>query len=473
MVGIASFGTYLPAWRLERAAIAAVLGQRAGHGCRSVASYDEDSTTLGVEAARRALHTATVPGRLVFATTAPAYLDKTNATAIHAAVHLDADVPAFDMIGSVRSGLGALLAALDAAANGTPTLVVAADVRSGLPGSADESNGGDAAVALLCDADDVVAEFLGAGAVTAEFLDRWRMPAENESRVWEERFGESVYLPLAETALNNALKEAGVPLDDLDRLIVCGLHARAAGRLPKKLGVPATKVSDDLAAVAGNTGAAHPGLLLADAFEHAAPGQIVALVNLSDGADALVFRVTQQVERSTAAPTVRAQLEGRTLPVSYPDFLTWRGYLRREPPRRPEPSAPAAPPSYRSEAWKYGFSASRCLACGTRHLPPSRVCLSCHAVDKMEPEDLSGTTGTVATYTVDRLSYSLSPPVVVAAVDFDGGGRIECELTDVSPDEVAIGDRVEMTFRRLYTSEGVHNYFWKARPSSIGAGGGE
>ena len=28
----------------------------------------------------------------------------------------------------------------------------------------------------------------------------------------------------------------------------------------------------------------------------------------------------------------------------------------------------------------------------------------------------------------------------------------------------SIGDRVEMTFRRLFTADGVHNYFWKARP---------
>ncbi len=27
---------------------------------------------------------------------------------------------------------------------------------------------------------------------------------------------------------------------------------------------------------------------------------------------------------------------------------------------------------------------------------------------------------------------------------------------------VAIGDRVEMTFRRFHTAGGVHNYFWKA-----------
>ena len=71
---------------------------------------------------------------------------------------------------------------------------------------------------------------------------------------------------------------------------------------------------------------------------------------------------------------------------------------------------------------------------------------------------------TIATFTVDRLAFSLSPPVVAAIIDFDGGGRFQCELTDVDPASVKIGDRVAMTFRRLYTSGGVHNYFWKARP---------
>ncbi len=72
--------------------------------------------------------------------------------------------------------------------------------------------------------------------------------------------------------------------------------------------------------------------------------------------------------------------------------------------------------------------------------------------------------GTVATFTIDRLAYSPSPPVINVVVDFDGGGRFSCELTDADPDRVAIGDRVEMTFRRMITAGGVHNYFWKARP---------
>jgi uncharacterized OB-fold protein len=98
------------------------------------------------------------------------------------------------------------------------------------------------------------------------------------------------------------------------------------------------------------------------------------------------------------------------------------------------------------------------------HVPPDRICLECHAVDNMSIERLSDRAATVVTFTIDHLAYSLSPPTVLVVIDFDGGGRLQCELTDVAVEEVAVGQRVEMSFRRLYTAEGVHNYFWKATP---------
>jgi uncharacterized OB-fold protein len=71
----------------------------------------------------------------------------------------------------------------------------------------------------------------------------------------------------------------------------------------------------------------------------------------------------------------------------------------------------------------------------------------------------------VATFTVDRLAFTPSPPLVAAVLDFDGGGRFRCEVTDVVPEDVAIGDPIEMTFRRVSTAQTVHNYFWKGRPA--------
>src|SRR5439155_24288165 len=109
----------------------------------------------------------------------------------HAALGLSQSIPAFDMIGSVRSTAGATKFA------GPGTLLVLSDVRTGLPGGGDEAQGGDGAAAFVFgEGDGVIAERIGFGSSAAEFLDRWRTPGDSYSRQWEERFGEAAYTPM-------------------------------------------------------------------------------------------------------------------------------------------------------------------------------------------------------------------------------------------------------------------------------------
>jgi hydroxymethylglutaryl-CoA synthase len=460
--GILSYGAHLPYRRLDRAAIRAVAGTGGGTGSRTVAGYDEDATTMGVAAARTALRGAPDGVRvrsLWFATVAPPYLDKTNATAVHAALRLPADAPAYDVNGAIRSAAGALWAGI---ATGKPALVVLSDIRTGRPGSSDEATGGDAAAALLVGtADDapLLAEVIGTGGATEEFLDRWRTPGEAGSRLWEERFGESRYVPLGVAAWEDALKAAGLAADQVDRVVIATPHARAGSALGRKLGL-GDRLAAGLDAAVGFTGAAHPGLLLADALDVAGPDEVVGVVVLADGADVVLFRTTEALATGRPSPSVADQVAaGGTVP--YGQALAWRGYLPVEPPRRPEPARPSASAAGRSAGWKFGFVGSEDDA-GAVHLPPAP------ADDHARP--MADATGTIVTFTVDRLAYSPSPPVVFAVVDFDGGGRLPVELTDVDPGDVAIGGRVEMTFRKLFTADGIHNYFWKARPLR---GGGE
>jgi hydroxymethylglutaryl-CoA synthase len=419
--GILSAAGYVPYRRLQRTAIRDVMAAGGGKGTRSVAGFDEDTTTMAVEACR-ALDLATSPDALWFSTAEPAYLDKTNANAIHTALRLDESVSAADFGGAIRSGIGALKAALE---SDRTTLVVSSDMRTGLPGSADEAQGGDAAAAMLVGEGDVIATYLGGASATKEFLERWRTPGDKRSKTWEDRFGEAMYAPLAEHAWNAASKSADVT--DVDVLCVAGMHARSVTRVAKRLGIARTI---DLSATVGDCGTTHATLLLAAALEEANAGETIALVGLSDGADVLIFRAERKAQPKR---TVQQQIDAMQ-DVTYARFLSWRGMITPEPPNRPEPARVSAPAAERASEHKFAF------------------------------DGLAGATGEVVTFTVDRLAYSPSPPIVFAIVDFPDGTRAPLEMTDVDPDQLKVGDKVEMTFRKLSTADGIHNYFWKAKP---------
>lgn len=439
MYGIQGWGTYVPYRRLDRHQIASVTGTKSASGTRAVAGYDEDTTTMGVEAARRAVaHHAIPPTSIWFATAAPTYLDKTNATAVHAALRLAHEVPAYDAVGSVRSAFGALFAGLSGTSS---SLVVTADLRYGLPGSPEEATAGDAAAAVMVGDESsapVLAEVIARTSLTEEFVDRWRQPTRPTSQLWEERFGETRYLPLARDVLKSLLGRAHIDVGDINALVVAGLHERACVAAAKQSGVAPERIVDRLGSVIGNVGVAQPLLLLASALENASPGDVIVVLGLADGADAIALRVTDAISGYRPAPTLASQLAGGGQ-LSYGKYLTWRGLLPTEPPRRPEPARPSSSAAARNSEWKFGL------------IGPGGV--------------LAEQRGTVTTFTVDRLAYSPSPPVVFAVVDFDDGTRVPVELTDVDAADVGIGTRVEMTFRRLFVADGIANYFWKARPA--------
>ncbi len=468
MTGIVSYGAYVPFHRLSRETIGSALGTRGGKGERAIASYDEDSVTMAVEAGRACL--AGVPDvrpeSLLFATTAPPYLEKLNAATVHAALNLAPQARAADLGCSVRAGLAGILQGLDSAAAGRNTLATMADIRVGAPEGARESAGGDAAAAFLLGASDPLAEVVSAYSETHEYLSTWRAQGQRFARSWEDRFAlNQAYIPLLDKAVSALLAQAGVSAGDLAAVVLDAPNPRAAAAVAKRQSFSPEQLVDALALQMGHIGAAHAGLLLASALDRAHAGDLILLVSVSDGVDGLLLRATDRLEAGRPARTVTSWLDSKRGDLNYLRYLKWRGLLETEPPRRPDPERPAAPPSFRSEQWKFSFIGSRCSACGTAQLPPQIVCVSCQAVGKMEPVAFADETAKIRTFTVDRLAFTPQPPMVVAVIDFDCGGRFESELTDCEPEKVAIGDRVEMTFRRLYTADGVHNYFWKARPA--------
>lgn len=443
--GLLAYASYLPRRRLAGGDI----GLRKGD--RVVASYDEDSTTMAVAAGARALRGQSAPANLYFATSSPAYADKTNAVAIHAALGLPENAFATDLCGTGRSTVAAWRSAAS-----TGGLALSADVRVGRPGSADERLGGDGAAALLFGDGPAIAEILASTSMTAEFLDRWRSPRSVTGEQWEERFGAERYAALIRATVEKILDDSG--LADVDHVVVACPNSAITKRIPTLVkAVKATHTSP-----VGFSGAADAAIALCSALDVTEPGETILVISAHDGCDALLLRATASLPAARQATPVTAQrASGITVP--HLTYLSWHGLVELEPPRRPEPDRPAAPPAARAQHWKFGFAGTSCRNCGFVHLPPIRVCRNCGALDEMNAAPVSALQGSIVTHTVDHLAYSPSPPMIQAVVDVDGGGRCTIEVTDAEPAQLRVGARVAFTFRRLFTAGGVHDYFWKSQ----------
>ena len=208
--------------------------------------------------------------------------------------------------------------------------------------------------------------------------------------MWDEKFSEVTYVPLAVQAWNAALESVGITAGDVAAAAVVAPAQRVGRGVGGKL--DGVAVIDDLAAVVGNTSAAQPGLLLAALLEQAEPGQVLALVVLADGADVFLFRTTDALATYRPTRSIATQVAAGA-PLSYGKFLAWRGMLPVEPPRRPEPQRVSATAAARSEEWKFGFVGSKERDTGVIHLPPARISRDGAHTDDMDPAPLADAAG--------------------------------------------------------------------------------
>ena len=185
--------------------------------------------------------------RSTFATATPPYLDKTNATVIHAALDLPSRVFAGDVGGAPRSVNAALRSALGGS---RPTLVVAADVRTGRPGSSDEANTGDAAVAWLIGRTDRTVPSSPSGSAgprpPRSSSIAGASPSGTTPGSGRSASASTPTCPWSPRRPRPPSRSASLEPGDIDAGVIAGLHARALRGAARAAGVDATKVVDDL-----------------------------------------------------------------------------------------------------------------------------------------------------------------------------------------------------------------------------------
>lgn len=470
MAGITAIGAYVPIYRLNREEIGKMWGGRSGGGSKAVAGYDEDTITMAVAAALDCLKRGDLADALFLATTTAPYREKLSAAIIASAADLKEECRAADFTNSLRAGTEAFKAAIDAVAAGSlkKAMVLASESRLGAAKGALEQTVGDGAAALMVGSEKVIAEIEGGYSLWSDFTDFWRTDEDKFPRSAEGRFIDEVgYLPTMQSVINGLLKKYKLDLKDFASIVYYASDARQHAALARRFKLDKAQVQDPLYNDIGNTGTAAVFLMLAAALEKAKPDDRILFVSYGDGADAFILRATDEIKKFQKKPTISNQLAGK-MTISYGQYLTWRGLVPVEISTLPERIPLSLQSRWRERKAIFALYGMKCKKCGAPQFSQigqtPRVCVNCQTKDNFEPYKFSDKKAKLFTYSIDQLMPTLNPPGVSGVIDFEGGGRMICELTDCDIDKIKVGMPVEMTFRKMFTNRGIHNYFWKAKP---------
>ena len=470
MAGIAAFGAYVPRYRLGASTDG--WGSRVE---RSVANFDEDSVSMAVAAGLDCLagRDRNLIDGLLFATTTPPYAEKGCASIIATALDLRRDIFTADITDVLRAGTTALKQALDSVTAGSAgqVLVIASDNRQGAPKGEAERNSGDGAAAFIVSRDGVIAEHEGSYSISENMMDVWRSAGDQFVRSWEDRFAiEEGLERILGDAIAGFMERQGIAARDVGKLVLYAPDGRRHSQLARQMGFAPEQLQDGMFGRLGNTGAAFVPMMLASALEDATPGQLILAASYGDGSDVMGFRATSASCNGVTGNGVSGHLNSGKPLDSYETYARWRDvWVTDAASRRPQAQSPSVSALWREGDRNIRFYGAKCNQCGFVQYPPQRVCVNCQARDDSSPVRLSDKPGRVFTYSMDYLAGTTDTPLVIAVVDFDGGGRALCMVTDRELDEVQVGMPVEMSFRKLRVVNGIHNYYWKAVPQRVAA----
>ena len=478
--GITSYGGYIPRYRLQREAVVKANGwfnpalKAYAKAERAICNWDEDSLTMGVEAARNCLFNQerTDIQTVMLASTTLPFQDRNNAGVLANALMLGEEVATLDITSSQRAGTSGLINAVSTAQGGNKILLVASDHRPTRSATVQELLFGDGAAALTLGNDNLIAELLGSQSVTVDFVDHYRGENQAFDYNWEERWiRDEGYMKIVPKAVEAVLEKTGLTGGEITHFILPCLIRNVARNLAKKFSISEEAIADNLHSVCGETGAAHPLVMLVKALETAQPGDKLLVVGFGQGCDALVFEVTPAIESFRPHPGISPSLARKAEETNYNKFLAFNNLVNSEKGMRAETDNQTALTTlYRKKDMLTGLIGGRCTQCDTKQFPKSNVCVNpeCNARHTQEDYPFADKRGKILTWSADFLTYSIDPPTHYGMVEFEGGGRFLANFADVDPGSVDTGMEMQMMFRikEFDNQRGFRKYFWKAAPAT-------
>ena len=342
-VGIVGYGAYVPMYRLPAAEIARVWGREA-RGLpvkeKAVAGLDEDTVTIGIEAARNAIARAGIdPGKLRAVWTGSEshpYAVKPSSTIIAEAVGAPAHIQAADLEFACKAGTEAMVMAMALAGSGMGdyALALGVDTAQARPGDALEYTAAAGGAAFVIGpAEEAVAEIVAAYSFVSDTPDFWRRAYQHYPEHGQRFTGEPAYFKHVIQAAKTMMEESGTQAADYSYAVFHQPNVKFPKTAAKKLGFTEEQVTAGLlAGVIGNTYAGASPVGLTAILDIARPGERILMVSYGSGAgsDALDMVVTDRIdERRQAAPSTQDYI-ARRMEIDYATYTRYRGILRMD-----------------------------------------------------------------------------------------------------------------------------------------------
>jgi hydroxymethylglutaryl-CoA synthase len=455
MSNMQSYGYYLPQYKIEENILAPQFGRK---GKRSVAYVDEDIITLAYEAASNCLKDNKTIDGLFFATSSPVFQKRYHASFLADLLNLPNEITALDFGSTPRAATDALLLAhqLVDAGSHKNILVVAADMIFPSVGDESKNSCGHAACAILVGSDKGIAEIKFAGSYSGGIAEEFIY--KNKNINLDSRFARDAGL---KSNVKSALEKIKINPANFDAVIMNALYSKLTSGIFLKAGFSENQFAkDNISSNSGYTSVCHALLQLIDAIENNKKN--ILLFDYFNGTNVLEIKCSDTAQ-------IKGELSQSLLhstALSYHEYLTLRkaGDFDDAKYNSVEMFSSEMMNEREKETLIY-LNGYECTECKTVYIIKSARCKKCHNT-KFELKKLERT-GTVYTLTKEYYFPHSFPPITMAVIDLDNGGRVTLQMTDdlhtEEKNKIQIGSKVKLVLRKMMENGAKPDYFWKAK----------
>ena len=334
MIGIVSYGFYIPKYRIKVEDIAKVWGKNPEDVKKSlqvsektVSGNDEDSLTMAYESASMALDNLPLKDddikAIFFGSETPPYVVNPASTILGEFLGVDHNYLAYDTQFACKAATGAMISGMSLVKSDFTkySLIVASDKANAKPHDALEYTTSSGSTAFLLGKENVALEIVDVTSYSSDTPDFWRREGIRYPSHGGRFTGKPSYFFHIQQAVKRMLEKTKMKPSDFTYAIFHMPNGKFPREVARSLGFSRLQIEHSLVVqFLGNSYTASALMGLTSVLEVAKPGELILLASYGSGAgsDAFIFKVTSHLEKRRKA---FSKLVEDKKYIDYPTYL--------------------------------------------------------------------------------------------------------------------------------------------------------